>query len=429
MLRLRISLAGLLAAAATPALAGGFYLQEQSPTGVGRAFAGEAAIADNAATIFFNPAGMTRLPGFQTDSGIHVLGLQAAQADRGSTRNFPGGATAPTGGGTGGNPFDQPVVVPSGYASLQLSDRLWVGVGVSTPFGLVVVYDEGWFGRYDSQKSDLKAYNFQPSAAFKVNDWLSIGGGVDIQYIAARLTSALPNLAPGAPDGRLAIRGDDISVGWNVGVLADLKFARVGAHYRSGIDHRLDGDATLSGLLGPLAARNGEVPGIAPIALPDIVRASAVVPLGKARLLGGVTWTNWSRFQRITVEDASGTAFIESDQNYRDTWSYNFGGEYDINAKFTVRAGVMYDETPTVDGFRTTRVPDGDRTWASAGLTWRATPKLAVNASYAHVFVASADVERTDPIYVGTPAETLVTTRSRGSGNVDQFATSVSYRF
>lgn len=426
---MRLSLTALLLAAAAPAQAGGFYLQEQSPTAVGRAFAGEAAIADNAATIFFNPAGMTRLPGINSDFGIHILGIDSRQEDRGSTRNFPGGAVAPTGGGSGGNPFDQPVWVPSGYISAQLTDRLWVGLGLSSPFGLVVVYDEGWFGRYDSVKSDLKAYNVQPSVAYRVNDWLSVGGGVDIQYAAARLTSALPQLAPGVPDGRLEIEGDDISVGWNIGVLADLGFARVGAHYRSGVDHRLDGNARFSSLAGPLAARNGTVPGIAPIALPDIVRASAVVPVGRARLLGGVTWTKWSRFQRITVEDPSGTVFIESDQNYRDTWSFNGGAEYDLGPKATVRAGVMFDETPTVDRFRTTRVPDGDRTWLSAGLTWHASQKLAVNASYAHVFVASADVERTDPIYVGTPAETLVTTRSRNSGNVDQFAASISYRF
>lgn len=419
----------LLLAAAAPAHAGGFYLQEQSPTAVGRAFAGEAAIADNAATIFFNPAGMTRLPGVNTDFGLHILGIDSRQQDLGSTRNFPGGFTAPAGGGSGGNPFDQPVWVPSGYISAQLTDRLWVGLGLSSPFGLVVVYDEGWFGRYDSIKSDLKAYNLQPSIAYKVNDWLSVGGGVDLQYAAARLTSALPNLAPGVPDGLLEIEGDDISIGWNIGVLADLGFARLGAHYRSGIDHRLKGTARFNSLAGPLAARNGTVPGVAPIALPDIVRASAVVPIGRARLLGGVTWTNWSRFQRITVEDPSGTVFIESEQGYRDTWSFNGGAEYDLSPRATVRAGVMFDETPTVDAFRTTRVPDGDRTWLSAGLTWHASTKLAVNASYAHVFVASANVTRTDPVYVGTPAETLVTTRSRNSGNVDQFAASVSYRF
>lgn len=238
----------LLLAAAAPAHAGGFYLQEQSPTAVGRAFSGEAAIADNAATIFFNPAGMTRLPGVNTDFGLHILGIDSRQQDLGSTRNFPGGASAPTGGGSGGNPFNQPVWVPSGYISAQLTNRLWVGLGLSSPFGLVVVYDEGWFGRYDSIKSDLKAYNLQPSIAYKVNDWLSVGGGVDLQYAAARLTSALPNLAPGVPDGLLEIEGDDISVGWNIGVLADLGFARLGAHYRSGIDHRLDGTARFNSL-------------------------------------------------------------------------------------------------------------------------------------------------------------------------------------
>ncbi len=414
---------------ATTAPAVGFHLQEQSPTAVGRAFAGEAAIADNAATIFFNPAGMTRLPGINTDLGIHLLGIDSAQRDSGSSRGFPGGLSAPTGGGNGGNPFDQPVIVPSGYASAQLTDRFWVGLGISAPFGLKVVYDEGWFGRYDSIKSDLKTFNIQPSLAVKLTDNISIGGGIDIQTMDATLTSALPNLAPGLADGRLRIKGDDVAVGWNLGLLGDFGFVRLGAHYRSGIEHRLKGTAAFSGLQGPLAARNGTVSGIAPIDTPDIARVSAVVPLGKARALGSIVWTNWSRFQRLTVEDDSGTVFIDSEQCYRDTWSYSLGGEYDLSQALTLRAGAMFDQTPTTDAFRTTRVPDGNRTWASAGATWHVTPSLAVNASYAHVFVKAADAERTDPVYIGSPAETLVTTRSRNTGNVDQQAASVSYWF
>lgn len=416
--------------AATPAMAGGFYLQEQSPTAVGRAFAGEAANADNAATVFFNPAGMTRLPGTNLDLGAQILDVQSAQRDTGSTRSFPGGFTTPTGGGNGGNPFDRPILVPSGYLSAQLLDsRFWVGLGVSSPFGLKVVYDNGWFGRYDSTGSDLKSINIQPSLAFKINDRFSIGGGFDIQKLSADLTSALPNLAPGLPDGTLRIQGQDLAFGWNAGVLADFGIVRLGAHYRSHIDHRLSGIAEFSGLLGPLAARNGPVRGFAPISTPDIATASAVVPFGPARLLGSVTWTNWSRFERITVEDATGTVFLDSEQHYRNTWSYALGGEMDVSKKLTVRAGTMFDQTPTIDGYRTTRVPDGNRIWASTGVTYHLNDMVALNMSYAHVFVKAADVLRTDPVYVGTPAALLVTTRSNNTGNVDQVAGSISLHF
>ncbi len=419
-----------LLAPAAPALAGGFYLQEQSPTAVGRAFAGEAAIADNAATVFFNPAGMTRLPGTNLDLGVHLLDVQSAQRDTGSTRSFPGGVTTPVGGGSGGNPFDRPVVIPSGYVSAQLpGSRVWVGLGVSAPFGLKVVYDQGWFGRYDSVASDLQSLNIQPSLALKINDRLSIGGGFDIQKLSADLSAALPNLAPGLPDGALRIQGQDLAFGWNAGVLADFGFVRLGAHYRSHIDHNLSGIATFSGLLGPLAARNGPVRGFAPISTPDIATISAVLPVGAVRLLGSVTWSNWSRFQRIAVANEAGSVFLDSEQHYRDTWSYALGGELDVSKRLTVRAGTMFDQTPTIDGYRTTRVPDGNRIWASAGATYHVNDMVALNLSYAHVFVKAADVARTDPVYAGTPAAVLVSTLSNNTGNVDQVAGSVSLHF
>ncbi len=424
--------AALLAAtAATPALAGGFFLQEQSPLAVGRAFAGEQALGDSAATIWYNPAGMTRLPGLQVEAGIHVLDVTSSQSDRGSTRTGPGGAGLfPTGGGSGGNPFDQPVLIPSTYASYQVGDsKLWLGVGISAPFGLKVVYNDDFFGRYDSLKSDLKSYNIQPSAAYKISDNISIGGGVDVQYFKATLTSALPNVSPLLPYGELRIKGDDWSVGWNAGVLADFGAVRLGAHYRSHISHRLDGTVRIRGLLGPLAGSNGTVDGFAPISTPDIASVGAVFGKDRFRVLGSVNWYNWSRFKRITVEDADGVAFLDSEQRYRDTWGYSLGAEYDVSPKLTLRGGAMADQTPTGDEFRTTRVPDGNRIWATAGGTYRVSDNIAVNLSYAHVFVKTRQIDRTDPLFAGTPAVTTVRTISENRGNVDMIATSISLKF
>ena len=425
-------LAALLLAAATasPAFAGGFYLQEQSPTAVGRAFAGEAAIADNPATIFFNPAGMTHLPGAQIDLGAQVLDVTSHQTDLGSTRTFPGvPGTFPTGGGDGGNPFGKAIVVPAGYGSFQFAhSNVWVGLGVSAPFGLKVNYKDGFFGRYDSIRSSVITINIQPSVAWKISDNISVGAGFDFQRLSADLVSLLPNLGPGLPDGRLQISGQDTKFGWNAGVLVDFDSFRLGAHYRSHIDHDLSGTVAFSGLLGPLAARNGTIRGFAPISTPDIATVSGV--LGKqARLLGSVTWTKWSRFNRIAVQNEAGVTFLDSEQQYRDTWSYAVGGEYDISPKVTLRGGTMYDETPTVDAFRTTRVPDGNRWWASAGATLRVSNWIALNASYAHVFVKSAIVDRTDPLFAGTPAVTSIRTFSRNTGNVDQLAGSVTFKF
>ena len=425
---MKVLAAALLATTAAPAFAGGFFLQEQSPLDVGRAFAGSAAIGDSAATVWYNPAGMTNLPGLNIELGSHLLDVTSHQRDLGSTRSGPAG-TFPSGGGSGGNPFSNPVFIPSGFASYQVTDRFWLGLGISAPFGLKVVYDDGFFGRYDSLKSDLKSYNIQPSAAYKITDNISIGGGVDVQYFKATLTSALPNLSPLQPDGLLRIKGNDWAVGWNLGVQGDFGPLRLGAHYRSHINQRLDGTVAISGLLGPLAASNGTRDGTAPISTPDIATVSGVYSVGQARLLASVNWYNWSRFKRITVEDASGAVFLDSEQNYRDTWSYSLGGEYDLSKKLTIRAGAMHDQTPTRDDFRTTRVPDGNRWWATTGLTYHLNDNVALNASYAHIFVKTATVDRIDPLFAGSPAQTIVRTYSQNTGNADEIAGSVSLRF
>ena len=419
----------LAATAATPALAGGFFLQEQSPLDVGRAFAGSAAIADSAATVWYNPAGMTNLPGLNIELGSHLLDVTSHQRDLGSTRTGPAG-TFPSGGGDGGNPFSNPVWIPSGFASYQVGQsKLWLGLGISAPFGLKVVYDGGFFGRYDSLRSNLRTYNIQPSVAYKLGDHISIGGGVDVQYFRATLTSALPNLSPLLPDGNIRIKGNDWSVGWNAGVQGDFGPLKLGAHYRSHINQRLGGTVTISGLLGPLAGSNGVRDGTAPISTPDIATVSGVYSFGQARLLGSVNWYNWSRFQRITVEDNSGAVFLDSEQGYRDTWSYSLGGEYDASRRLTVRAGTMFDQTPTRDALRTTRVPDGNRIWATTGLTYHLSDRIALNGSYAHIFVKTKTVDRIDPLFAGTPAASSVRTFSENTGNADEIAGSISLKF
>ena len=203
---------------------------------------------------------------------------------------------------------------------------------------------------------------------------------------------------------------------------------RLGAHYRSHIDHTLSGVVDIAGLLGPLAGGNGTRRGFAPISVPDIYSVGAVYTLGRARLLGGAEFTKWSRFNAITVEN-NGVAFLNSAQNYRDTWTGNLGVEYDVAPKLTLRAGGLYDQTPTLDGFRTTRVPDGNRIWATAGATAHVSQMVAVNLSYAHIFVKSEIVDRTDPLFAGTPAVTTVNTLSENRGHANELAASVSLKF
>ena len=413
-----------------PAEAGGFYIQEQSTTEAGRAYSGNAVAADTPATIFFNPAGMTYLEGIQVEANAQALFVNARQSDTGTTRSVPGlPVTLPVTGSDGGNPFAQPLVVPSLYASAQVSDRLWLGLAVNSPFGVVVDYDEEFFGRYDSVTSDLFTLDVAPSIAFKLSDRVSVGGGIDIQYIDVELANAVPNLDPAAPDGALSITGDDISVGWNAGVMLDLSPVRIGAHYRSAIDHDLDGEFDLSGLTGPLAGNNVTTSARAPLSTPDIATVSVLFGTDTPwRVYGTWRWYNWSNFDEIRVEPDGLPAQV-SEQEYEDTYSVAIGGEYDVNERLTLRAGTMFDESPITDEFRSTRVPDGDRTWLSAGASYDLSDRFTASIAYAHVFVKSEPIDRTDTFFAGTPAAVDARIRSASSGDADVLALSIGARF
>lgn len=419
------------AALAAPgsAWAGGFYLQEQSPVEIGRALSGGAAAGDDPSTIYFNPAAMTQLEGIQLSGGASALLASAHQTNRGTYRSVPGSAVrVPVQGNDGGNPFDSVIPVPSFYASAQVTDRLWLGLGVNAPFGLKLGYDDGFFGRYDSLYTDLKTYNIQPSAAYKLTDNLSIGGGVDVQYVKAELTNALPQLSPLAPsDGFARLKGNDWSVGWNAGLFYTTGDTNFGIHYRSGINHRLAGTQSVSGLIGPIAAGNGDFAATAPLDLPDIVTVSMMhklTPRLRAMLTG--KWYNWSKFKGIAVTSATGTTNKELD--YRDSYSFSAGGEYDVSPALTLRAGTMFDRTPTNPQHLTTRVPDGDRVWLTGGATFNISPAAALNLSYAHTFVEKANIIRPDS-YFPAPATVTATTLAQTSGNADQVAASVTLRF
>lgn len=445
-------LTGMMAAP-LPALAGGFYLQEQSPKETGRALSGGAAAADDPSTVYFNPAAMTQLPGIQMSTGGVLLSAKTRQENIGTIRSVPfvgplavsGGATVS--GGLGGNPFADIIPIPSFYVTGQVTDRLWLGVGVTAPFGLKLDYDSDFFGRYDSLHTDLKTYDVQPSLAYELTDHLSVGGGVDVQYAKVTLTNALPQLSPLifsgpssfpfgpaspslpsitlAPDGLATVKGDDWSVGWNAGLFYTSGETNWGIHYRSGMKHRIEGSSALSGLLGPLAAFNGTTDAIAPLNLPDIVTLSMTHRLtSRTRAMLSARWYNWSVFDQIAITSGTGTSVKEL--HYRDSYSVAVGGEMDVSPALTLRAGTMFDRTPTNPQFLTTRVPDGDRVWLSGGATWNMSAALAVTVSYAHNFIEQTTMIRPDHYYSGL---VTTTTRSLTSGNVDQLAASVTARF
>lgn len=367
--------AGLaLAGCANLAQAAGFALIEQNASGLGNAYAGQAAAATDASTVFFNPAGMTMLPDRQVVLAGNLIKPQA---------EFSG--TSLIGGGVGGDAGGL-ALVPNAYFAFRLTPDVHLGVGMNAPFGLKTEYDSTWAGRTQAIKSELKTINLNPAIAWKASESLSLGAGLSVQYIEATLTNAT-GAAPGAPIG--AVEGDDYGWGFNLGALWQLSDAtRIGLAYRSEIDNTLEGTLSVNGV----TAVN---PVFADVTLPDSASLSLFHKMNaRWELLADVSWTGWSDFDELRIVNSGGVPVAPpTTENWEDNYRYSLGVNYHHSDKLTLRGGVAYDETPVRDAHRTARIPDEDRTWVAVGAQYRLSPKTVLDFGYAHLFVEDASID------------------------------------
>ncbi len=370
-----------LAGFADLAQAAGFALIEQNASGLGNAYAGAAAVAEDASTIFFNPAGMTRLPGRQIVVVGHLIKPQA---------EFSGTVSPAIGGGTGGDAGSWSFV-PNGYFAYRLTPKIHLGVGLNSPFGLKTEYGPGWMGRYQAIKSEVKTVNLNPSIAYKLSDTLSLGAGLNIQRIEAVLTSLQPLGAPPAPTPLVTIKGDDYGWGYNLGALWQATPAtRIGLSYRSEVAYTLEGTSSTSN--PSVTSLNGPV--TADITLPASASLSLFHTLSSQwDLLADVTWTGWSSFDRLPIQ---GTVNKTTPENWQDILRYSLGATWHMSDKLSLRGGLAYDEAPVSDRYRTPRIPDGARTWVALGGQYRLSGRGAMDFGYAHLFVNSPELQSTD---------------------------------
>ncbi|MDX1915874.1 MAG: outer membrane protein transport protein [Methylophilus sp.] len=372
--------------------AAGFALIEQSASGVGNAFAGAAAVAEDASTIYFNPAGMTYIEGTQVVGAIHLINPNSEFNNQGSVKATFSGAA----GGSGGDIGDL-ALLPNFYYKRDISEDIKFGLGISSPFGLKTEYDSNWIGRFQAIKSDLKTININPSIAFKVNDKLSLGAGISAMWIKAELTSAA-NLAPlGQPESTVKIKGDDWGFGINFGAIYQTSpDTRLGLTYRSPVQQHLEGNSTspstfLNG--NPNATLNTNV--TADITLPETFSISGFTHLNDTwDLLADITWTGWSQFSELRVKRDNGTnsTLTVTPEHWHDTMRYSLGANYKYSDTLKLRAGIAYDEEAIDDQYRTVRIPGNDRTWLAFGAGWQYSPATKLDLGYAHLFVKDASI-------------------------------------
>ena len=369
------------------AQAAGFALIEQSGSGMGNAFAGGSAIAEDASTVYFNPAGMTYIDGTQLVGALHLIKPSAEFNNNGSIA----GAGKPL-GGTGGDAGDL-AFIPNAYFKMDFNDSIKLGIGVNAPFGLKTEYDNGWIGRFQALKSEVKTVNINPALAFKVNDQLSLGFGVSVMWAQATLTRAVNFGAAG--EGSVKIKADDWGFGYNLGAIYQLTpDTRIGMAYRSKVDQHLEGDATFNrpiGIPNAGAAADGAIN--ASVSLPENFSFSAFSKLDDTwDVMGDITWTHWSRFKQLTILRSSGALLSNTNENWDNSMRYSIGANYHYSDSIKLRAGLAYDQEAVNDDFRTARIPGNDRKWLALGANWKASPNSSVDVGYAHLFISDASI-------------------------------------
>ncbi|HEF4762400.1 TPA: outer membrane protein transport protein [Pseudomonas putida] len=384
MLKTTISLA--VAMASTQIFASGFALNEQSISGMGTGFAGRSSSADDASTVFGNPAGMSRLKREQVTGGVAFIDAHTDISDASSRPN----------GGTNKGDMVPFMGVPMGYYVKPIDDQWAVGFGVYAPFGLVTDYENGFAGRYFGSKSEVQIVTLQPTVSYAFNDKVSIGFGPTINRIDGKLESNL-SLNPLAPDGEVKIKGDDTAVGYNIGIMIQaLDSTRVGLTYHSKVKYKLEGDTKVNyGLLAALGQNpNQKFDASLDITTPESVDFSVTHQLNDQwTLYAGSTWTRWSRLKEISVENegvpaalaARGFGTITEEQNWHDTWAHAIGASYQLNKQWVLRTGLSVDQAPTNNENRSPRIPTGDRTVFSLGAGWSPTDDLTIDVAYSYL--------------------------------------------
>jgi long-chain fatty acid transport protein len=338
---LPIALVFLAASGARPAAAGGILLYEVGTADVGLASAGYTARAQDASTVFTNPAGMTRLAGNQL-----TLGAQLLYGDV----NFSVGPGTSPGLGTneGGNPIGW---FPGGglFYSYSVSPDLKLGIAATGNFGLALKYDEGWAGRYYAQEATLLGVSVLPSVAYRVSDKLSLGASLNAMWGKFRTVVAVNNIV--GPDGKLEV--DDSSWGWgaNVGLLYEASpGTRFGVTYSSPVKLDFSAPAQWSGI-GPALTAVLRSRGLLDATIdlgttvPQGVNASVYHELdAKWALLGSVGWQQWSKFGKVDIGVSSDDPVsVTTDLSYKDTWHVAAGAQYRVSNRYLLMGGVAYD--------------------------------------------------------------------------------------
>ena len=370
-----------------PAFAGGISLYEFGSPDVGLAAAGWAARAQDAATIFTNPAGMSRLEQSQFMGGLQVL--------YGDVKFDPDSNTTYT-GSDGGNAVGW---MPGGslFVAQKIGKDVNIGFGTLSYFGLGLDYDDDWAGRYFIQEGSLIGLSIIPAVSYRVTDWLSIGVGLNAMYGMFDNKVALRN--PLGSDGKFEYKDEDWGYGWIAGILLEPKpGTRIGLTYLSEVD--LDfSDTTDIGGLGQILTQTLTRKIDLSITVPQMVMFSIYHDLNeKWAIMGNIGWQDWSEFGQIFVEiddpNGSDPKELTINADYNDTWHASLGIQYKYSPAWTFSGGMAYDSSAVDDGECTVTSPMGESWRFALGAQYAFTPNLILGGAYEFMWLGDMDVNQ-----------------------------------
>ena len=382
------------------ASASGFQLLEQNASGLGNAYAGSAAVAENASTIFYNPAGMTELKDREISGGLTAINTSYKFTDNGSSVGALGAAG--NGGDGGGWGY-----LPNAYASWALNKDWYVGLGIGAPFGLKTEFDNPWKGGAQSLMFDIKTINVNPSIAWRVNDVVSLGFGLNWQTIEADYHRLVATVNGATAATMMKLKLSDDAWGWNVGALFKLSPAtKLGVSYRSTMKYDLTGDIKFEGPVAQLGTGSTTNRGAkASLELPDTLIISGTHQLNdRIELLGDVSWTGWSSIPEVAVintETKGASPFATAgnpaqvlETKFRDTWRVALGSNYRYTDSLKLKFGIAYDQTPVKgETSRLVSLPDNNRWWLSLGAQWKATKDSTLDLGVTRLFVQDSKID------------------------------------
>lgn len=389
---------------------------EQSAKELGQAFAGAPTNIDDGSMVFFNPAAMS-----QTHSRlVSVVGhavFPPLDFENNASQPDPilGGARLRGGNNHGSLPV---TLIPSVYYVQPLNDQFVLGLAINTPFGMRNHYQSEWPGRYQAINSELMAINVNPGFSLKLTDKFSFGAGLNVQYLETKLTNAVDfgticlqmlnlgscaaqDLLPQLADGHVALKGSSVGVGYNLGIFYALsQNTHLGVSYRSSVKHRVHGKARYS------VPDNASILTQNNVFVDTKIRSTITLPdsvlFGFSHrfnpqwaVAGDIMWTRWSHMQELRVGFLSMQPDSALDLKWRDTWRYAVGVSYTPpDSRWVFRSGFAYDQTPIPNAqLRPARIPDNDRYWVTAGVSYALPHNIRLHGAYAYLFVPTAAID------------------------------------